>query len=107
MAGVFWSVAGAVVYAEPILNDFQAVGIKTRLRPLERAGFLKAYQDKKLKNLIHGLSGIFGNAATRMAPFVISGGSYAYGGYPDIDGLFNEQAGQLHPQKRSALPQRS
>ena len=102
-AGDFWCDAGACVYAEPILNDLQAVGIKTRFRPLERAGFLKAYQDKKLKNLIHGLSGIFGNAATRIEPFVISGGAYAYGGYPDIDGLFKEQAGELDPKKREAL----
>jgi len=102
-AGDFWCDAGACVYAEPILNDLQAVGIKTRLRPLERAGFLKAYQDKKLKNLIHGLSGIFGNAATRIEPFVISGGAYAYGGYPDIDALFKEQAGELDPKKREAL----
>jgi len=102
-AGDFWCDAGACVYAEPILNDLQAVGIKTRLRPLERAGFLRAYQDKKLKNIIHGLSGIFGNAATRIEPFVISGGAYAYGGYPDIDGLFKEQAGELDPKKRERL----
>src|SRR5213592_79961 len=102
-AGDFWCDAGACVYAEPVLNDLQAVGINTRLRPLERAGFLKAYQDKKLKNIIHGLSGIFGNAATRIEPFAISGGAYAYGGYPDIDGLFKEQAGELDPKKREAL----
>jgi peptide/nickel transport system substrate-binding protein len=102
-AGDFWCDAGACVYAEPILNDLQAVGIKTRLRPLERAGFIKAYQEKKLKNIIHGLSGIFGNAATRLEPFVISGGGFAYGGYPDIDGLFKEQAGELDPKKREAL----
>src|SRR6059036_1781887 len=102
-AGDFWCDAGACVYAEPVLNDLQAVGIKTRLRPLERAGFLKAYQEKKLKNIIHGLSGIFGNAATRLEPFVISGGAYAYGGYPDIDGLFKEQASELDPKKREVL----
>ena len=91
------------MYAEPVLNDLQAVGIKTRLRPLERAGFLKAYQEKKLKNVIYGLSGIFGNAATRIEPFAISGGAFAYGGYPDIDGLFKEQASELDPKKREAL----
>jgi len=105
-AGDFWCDAGTAVYGEPVLNDLQAVGIKTRLRPLERAGFLKAYQEKKLKNLILGLSGIFGNAATRMEPFVISGGAYAYGGYPDIDGLFKEQANELDPKKREAILRR-
>jgi peptide/nickel transport system substrate-binding protein len=102
-AGDFWCDAAACVYAEPVLNDLQAVGIKARLRPLERAGFLKAYQEKKLKNLIYGLSGIFGNAATRLEPFVVSTGAYAYGGYPDIDGLFKEQAGELDPKKRQAI----
>ena len=102
-AGDFWCDASACQYAEPVLNDLQAVGIKTRLRPLERAGFLKAYQEKRLKNIVYGLSGIFGNAATRMEPFVVSSGAFAYGGYPDIDGLFKEQAGELDAKKRSAL----
>jgi peptide/nickel transport system substrate-binding protein len=101
-AGDFWCDASAATYAEPILNYLQAVGIRTKLRPLERAGFLKAYQEKKLKNIVYGLSGIFGNAATRMEPFVVSTGNFAYGGYPDIDGLFREQAGELDPKKREA-----
>lgn len=33
----------------------------------------------------------------------ISGGAFAYGGYPDIDGLFKEQAGELDPKKREAI----
>ena len=101
-AGDLWCDASACQYAEPVLNDLGAVGIKARLRPLERAGFLKAYQEKKLKNLIYGLSGIFGNAATRMEPFVVSSGAFAYGGYPDIDGLFKEQATELDAKKREA-----
>jgi peptide/nickel transport system substrate-binding protein len=72
------------------------------LRPLERAGFLKAYQEKKLKNIIYGLSGAFGNAATTIETFTVSSGAYAYGGYPDIDELFREQATELDPKKREA-----
>jgi len=102
-AGDLWCDAGACVYAEPVLNDLLAVGIKARLRPLERAAFLTAYQEKKLKNIVFGLSGIFGNAATRLEPFVVSGGAYAYGGYPDIDGLFKEQSGELDSKKREAI----
>src|SRR5262249_31893315 len=52
---------------------------------------------------IYGLSGIFGNAATRLEPFVISGGAFAYGGYPDIDKLFKEQATEVDGKKREAL----
>ena len=36
----------------------------------------------------------------------MSKGAYAYGGYPDIDGLFRDQAAELDPGKRGALLQR-
>jgi peptide/nickel transport system substrate-binding protein len=102
-AGDFWSDAGAAEYGEPVLNYLQAVGIRTKLRPLERAGFLKAYREKKLKNIVYSLSGVFGNAATRIEAFSASGGVYAYGSYPDIDGLFREQAVELDRKKREAI----
>ena len=102
-AGDLWCDAATTSYSEAVINSLQSVGIRTRLRPLERAGFLKAYQEKKLKNIIYGLSGIFGNAATRIEAFATSGGIYAYGGYPDIDGLFREQAGELDQKKREAI----
>jgi len=102
-AGDFWCDAGATGYSEAVLNYLQAAGIRTKLRPLERAGFLKAYQEKKLKNIVYGLSGVFGNAATRIEAFSVSSGSYAYGGYPDIDGLFREQAAELDRKKREAI----
>jgi peptide/nickel transport system substrate-binding protein len=102
-AGDFWCDAATSRSSEAVLNYLQSAGIRTRLRPLERAGFLKAYQEKKLRNIIYGLSGIFGNAATRIEAFTTSSGIYAYGGYPDIDGLFREQAGELDPKKREAI----
>ena len=105
-AGDFYCDAGTTSASEALLNDLQAVGIRTRLRPLERAGFLKAYQEKKLKNIIYGLSGTAGNAATRIEAFVASSGAYAYGGYPDIDGLYREQAAELDPKKREATLRR-
>jgi peptide/nickel transport system substrate-binding protein len=105
-AGDLWCDGSSSTYAEPVLNYLLAVGIKARLRPLERAAFLKSAQDKKLKNIVWGLSGIFGNAATRMEPFVVSTGAYAYGGYPDIDGLFREQATEHDAKKREAILRR-
>src|SRR6185369_15008507 len=102
-AGDFWCDAAATNYCEPSLNYLQAVGIRTKLRPLERAAFMKAYQEKKLKNLIYGLSGIAGHSATRIEAFTASTGGFAYGGYPDIDGLFREQATELDPKKREAI----
>ncbi len=102
-AGDLWCDAATTGYSEALINDLHAVGIRARLSPLERAGFLAAYQEKKLKNIIYSLSGIFGNAATRIEAFVASGGLYAYGGYPDIDGLFREQAGEVDTKKREAI----
>ena len=77
---------------EVALNNLAEVGIRVRLRPLERAAFFKAYSEKKLKNLIQGASGAFGNVATRAETFVVKDGTYAYGSYPDIDALFARQA---------------
>jgi peptide/nickel transport system substrate-binding protein len=89
--------------AEAITNNLQAVGIRTKLRPLERAAFFAAYSEKKLKNIIQGASGAFGNAATRLEAFVVTGGVYVYGSYPDLDGLFQEQATELDRKRREAV----
>jgi peptide/nickel transport system substrate-binding protein len=107
-AGDFWCDAGTSTTAasEALLNDLGAVGIKSRLRPLERAAFLKANQDKKLKNIVYNLSGTAGSAATRIEAFVVGGGLYAYGSYPDIDGLYREQVNELDPRKREATLRR-
>jgi len=88
--------------AEPVLNNLQQVGIRTKLRPLERAAFLKGYGEKSLKNIIQGQSGAFGNAVTRLEAFVAKGGVYVYGSYPDIDALFQEQASELDRAQREA-----
>ena len=85
------------------MNNFAEVGIRSRLRPLERAAFFKAYADKSLKNIIFGGSGAFGNAATRMEAFYVKGGTYAYGSYPEIDEMFQQQAVELDHKKRAAI----
>jgi peptide/nickel transport system substrate-binding protein len=105
-AGDLWCDTSACTYGEAALNYLLAAGIKTRLRPLERAAMLSAFRDKKLKNLIFTISGIHGNAATRIEAFTASSGLYAYGAYPDIDGLFGEQAAERDPKKREAIVQR-
>jgi peptide/nickel transport system substrate-binding protein len=88
---------------EPVVNDFKSVGIALKIRPLERAAFFKGFAEKKLKNVIHVFGGVFGNAATRLEAFVVSGGTYAYGAYPDLDGLFRDQAAELDRAKRETL----
>ena len=86
-----------------MLDNLQAAGIRLRLRPLERAAFVEAYSNKKLKHLILGGSGAFGNAATRLEAFVVKGGAYVYGSYPDIDALYQQQAAELDHKKRAAI----
>ncbi|PYM40420.1 MAG: hypothetical protein DME12_15700 [Candidatus Rokuibacteriota bacterium] len=105
-AGEYFCETAFSTIGEAVVNDLQAVGIRTRLRPLERAAFFKGYADKRFKNLIQGLSGAFGNAATRIEAFIAAGGTYVYGSYADIDGLFREQAIELDRRKRDAILQR-
>jgi len=94
------------VYAatgEAVINDLRAVGIRAKLRPLERAAFYKADQEKSFRNLVRQGSAAAGNASTRIEAFVVTGGIRAYGGYPDIDGLFREQAVEVDPKRRQAM----
>ena len=88
---------------EAVINNLTAVGIRARLRPLERASFFAGYGDKKFKNIIQGASGAFGNLATRLEAFVVKGGTYAYGNYPELDELFALQATELDHARREEL----
>ena len=88
---------------EAVANYVQQIGIKTKLRPVERASHWANYQDKKYKNLAYTASGAFGNAATRLETFVVAGGAYVYGSYPEIDSLFKDQAAEMDRKKREAL----
>jgi peptide/nickel transport system substrate-binding protein len=88
---------------ETVLNNLREVGIRVKLRPLERAAFFSSYAEKKLKNIIQYASGAFGNAATRIEAFVAKGGAYTYGSYPDIDALFEKQAAEVDHAKREAI----
>ena len=89
--------------AEAVANYLQAIGVRIKVNPMERAASIKANQEKKLKNLARGGSAAFGNAATRIDAFVFGEGMFAYGSYPDIDGLFREQAAEPDRKKREAL----
>ena len=88
---------------EAIVNYFSAVGITAKVRPLERAAFFSQFKDKKLRNLVQSGSGAAGNAATRIEAFVAADGLYSYGSYPDVEGLFREQAAELDPKRRETI----
>ena len=102
-AGDFVPIPGFSTVGDAVLNNLNAVGIRVRMRPTERASFTAAWQEKKLRGLFMVAVGNSGNAATRIESFVYSKGNYAYGGYPDIDELFLQQARERDPAKREAL----
>ena len=88
---------------EAIVGYLQAVGIKSRLRTMERAAYFSAWREKKLHGIILVITSVMGNAATRLEPYAIKNGIYAYGSLPEMDDLFARQARELDAKKREAL----
>ena len=88
---------------EAIINNLQTVGIKSRMRTMERATYMTAWRDKKLHGIIHVITAAFGNAATRLEPYATKDGVYAYGSLPEVDDLYVRQARELDPKKREAM----
>ena len=88
---------------EAALNNLNAVGIRMRMRPMERAAFYAAWQEKKLRPLFLVAVGNSGNAASRVEAFIYSKGASAYGGYPDLDEMFEQQGRERDPAKREAI----
>jgi peptide/nickel transport system substrate-binding protein len=103
-AGLMYCDSSYANMAEVSVDNLQAIGITIKLQPVERAGFFAGYSGKRYaKGIIQGASAAFGNAATRMASFVVKDGAFSYGSYPDIDVLYRQQAEELDPKKRAAL----
>jgi peptide/nickel transport system substrate-binding protein len=86
-----------------VVNYLQAVGIRVKLKPLERAAFYGQWADKKLRHLVLGGSGAPGIAQTRVETYAVTGGRYVTQGYPDIDGLFTEQVNEMNPRVRAQV----
>jgi peptide/nickel transport system substrate-binding protein len=88
---------------EAVLNNLGEVGIRAKLRPMERAAYIKAFAEKTYKNIIQAGPAGFGNAATRLESHAVTGGTFTYGSYPDLDALFVKQAGELNYMRREAI----
>jgi peptide/nickel transport system substrate-binding protein len=102
-AGEFRTTSEFSSFGEAVANSLATVGIRTRVRPLERATFFEVWKAKKPTGVILAATAALGNAATRLEAFVITGATYAYGGYPDIDDLFLQQARERDRKRREAL----
>jgi peptide/nickel transport system substrate-binding protein len=106
-AGQFYCDSAYANMCEASADGLQQVGIRTRLQPIERAGFIAGFAGKKYTHgILRAASGAFGNAATRLASFVVNGGAYVYGSYPDIDELYPQQADELDHGKRASILQK-
>jgi peptide/nickel transport system substrate-binding protein len=103
-AGQFTPNPGFPTVAEAAMNYINAIGIRTTMKQMERAAFTADWQSHKLvKGVFMTAAGNSGNAASRVEAFIQSKGAYAYGGYPDIDALYQQQAVERDHAKRQAL----
>jgi peptide/nickel transport system substrate-binding protein len=102
-AGEFAAIPGFPTIAEAVMNYLNAAGIGVKLKQMERAAFYGDWQAKRLRGVFMTGAANSGNAASRVEAFIQSKGAYAYGGYPDIDELFRQQATERDHAKREAL----
>jgi peptide/nickel transport system substrate-binding protein len=102
-AGEFYPFPPYNSMGEAIQGQLQAVGIRSRLRTMERATYFAQWREKKLHGLILVITATMGNAATRLEPYATKNGIYAYGSLPAVDDLFGRQAREVDVKKREAL----
>src|SRR5438093_327262 len=76
-AGEFVPIPGFPTVAEATLNYLNAVGIRQKMRPMERSAFYAAWREKKLHGVFMTAVGNSGNAASRATAFISSKGAYA------------------------------
>jgi peptide/nickel transport system substrate-binding protein len=102
-AGDFYPWPPYFSMGEALATYLQQVGIRTKIRTMERAAMTTAWRERKLKNVIVGITGAGGNAATRLEAYVSKTGVYTSGVMPDVEDLFQRQARETDSKKREAL----
>ena len=102
-AGEFAAIPGFPTVADAVMNYLNAAGIRVRMRQMERATFYAAWREKKLRGCLMVAAGNSGNAASRVEASSSRRASYAFGGYPDIDELFLQQARERDAKKREEM----
>jgi len=99
-AGDFYPWPPYFSMGEALVANLQNVGIRSRMRTMERAAMTTAWREKKLKNVIVGITGAGGNAATRLEAYVSKDGVYTAGVIPEVEDLFQRQARETDVKKR-------
>jgi peptide/nickel transport system substrate-binding protein len=102
-AGEFFPFPPYNSMGEALQGQLQAVGIRSRIRTMERATYFAQWREKKLHGLILVVTATMGNAATRLEPYATKNGIYAYGSLPPVDDLFARQAREVDLKKRETL----
>jgi peptide/nickel transport system substrate-binding protein len=102
-AGDMYAVPPYFATAEAVGSYLGAIGIKSRLRTMERAAYFTGLAAKKFKGICFCGFAVYGNASTRMAVAVPSNGIYSYGEFPDVDEMFKKQLNETDPEKRAAM----
>ncbi|HZO42114.1 MAG TPA: ABC transporter substrate-binding protein [Methylomirabilota bacterium] len=92
-----------VTMGEGVANYLAAVGIRGRVRGMERATYMEAWRTRTRQGVFVTVTAAPGNAASRIENFVISTAPYATGGHADIDELFRQQAQERDRKKRETL----
>jgi len=91
---------------EMVAGYLQAVGIDANIVALEKAAFLQKWSSRQLKGLGTWITGVPGNAATRLETFVVPGGTYSSmpkGAEPEFEELYEKQAVELDTEKRKEM----
>jgi peptide/nickel transport system substrate-binding protein len=88
---------------ELVLDAFADYWRKTRVRTMERAAFLSAWRDKKLKGVFVGAAGSAGNASTRIEASATGKGLFSYGTIPEVENLFARQIQEMDRKKREEM----
>jgi peptide/nickel transport system substrate-binding protein len=89
--------------AEAIASYLGEVGIRVKVRTMDRGAMIAKWKEHKLKDLGMIASGALGNATTRLTTYVASSAKFAYGGHPDLDALLEKASAELDPVKRESL----
>src|SRR5204862_2445686 len=89
-AGEFTPNPGFPTVADSIMNYLNAAGMRFKMRQMERATFYANWTERKLHGVLMVGAGNFGNAASRVDNFIQSKGTYAFGGYLDIDEPYSQ-----------------
>src|SRR5262249_21944464 len=82
------------------------VGIRTRMRTMERAAFLTAWREHKIKGVIMGLGAPAGDRGTRAEAYASQTGVYGSGVGPRDEGRYCRHArGRARTQRAAMLHQ--